>query len=310
MEAHKARGPCAASIIGARTAIPGILRLAERYGVACTWATVGMLFLGTRDDLISASPQVKPRYGDPELSNYARIPGIGRNENDDPLHYGKSLVGLIQDHPRQEIACHTFSHYYALEDGDDPAAFTADLDAAKAAAATLKLKLRSIVFPRNQVRPSYLALCRSAGYRSFRGTQRSRLHTTRPRGAEQRWARLLRAADNYLPLIGTQTIRAERATGGLLDVPASRFLRPSTGYQPIDSMQLARLRGGMSAAARTGGLFHLWWHPQNFGENTELNLGMLESIFQHFHALEDQFGMVSAKMDEVATVIEEPALPA
>ena len=310
MEAGRARGDRAASIIGARSALPRILALAERHRIACTWATVGLLFLATREEMIAAAPAIKPSYSDPELSNYARLPGIGRDEKADPLHFGQSLIRLIQDHPRQEIACHTFSHYYALEDGEDPSAFAADLDAARAAAGGLRINLRSLVFPRNQVRPSYLALCHAAGYRSFRGTQRSRLHASQPRSAERRWARLLRAADNYLPLTGSPPINAARPVGDMLDVPASRFLRPSTGYSPLDLMQLARIRSDMSAAARNRGIFHLWWHPQNFGENIDLNLATLEAIFEHYHVLEDRFGMVSATMDEVATIVDEPVCPA
>lgn len=300
MEAKKAYGAEQANILGARKAIPRILALAERYGVHCTWATVGLLFFDDRDELLSALPEVRPHYADATLSPYARIAAIGRSEREDPLHFGRSLIRMIRDCPGQEVAGHTFSHYYSLEDGDDRAAFEADLAAARTAAATLDIQLKSIVFPRNQVRETYLPLCFAAGYSSYRGTQRSDLHRSRPRSAENIWPRFLRAADNYLPLTRAEANRP-RPVGQILDIAASRFLRPvASSSAMLNRLQLNRIRDEMRAAARQNALFHLWWHPQNFGSDMDLNLKMLEAIFEHFCHLASDFGMTSDTMGSLA----------
>ncbi len=301
MEAKKAYGSERPSILGAREAVPRMLALAERYGVGCTWATVGFLFYDDRDELLDALPEIRPIYANPELSPYDRMVMVGRNERTDPLHFGRSLIRQIRDCPGQEVAGHTFSHYYSLEDGDDPAAFEADLLAARHAAASLGVELRSIVFPRNQVRETYLPICHTTGYRSYRGTQRSELHRSRPRHAERTWSRLLRAADNYLPLTMSRDPERPQKVGDMIDIAASRFLRPaSPSSATLNRLQLKRIQNGMTLAAEQGGMFHLWWHPQNFGRDIDLNLHILEAIFEHFRRLADECGMASATMGAIA----------
>jgi hypothetical protein len=47
-------------------------------------------------------------------------------------------------------------------------------------------------------------------------------------------------------------------------------------------------------------LFHLWWHPHNFGKNTDQNMSFLRSILDHYKTLEEKFVFRSATMAEVA----------
>lgn len=300
MEAKKAYGPALPTILGARDAIPRILALAERYGIGCTWATVGLLFFDDRDELLAALPETRPDYADPTLSAYARMAMVGRGERSDPLHFGRSLIRQIRDCPGQEVAGHTFSHYYALEDYGNATAFAADLAAARRAAATLGVELDTIVFPRNQVRESYLPLCEAMGYRAYRGTQRSGLHRSRPRRAERLWSRVLRAADNYGPLSTAREPNWPRQVGAMVDIAASRFLRPATSFSLLNRAQLRRIEGEMTCAARQEGVYHLWWHPQNFGCDTALNLQMLGAIFEHYRRLADAHGMASISMRALA----------
>lgn len=303
MEAAKAYGSARANIVGAREAIPHMLDLAERFGIGCTWATVGFLFFDDRDELLNALPAQRPHYADPGLSPYARMAAIGRNEAEDPLHFGRSLIRLIRDCPGQEIAGHTFSHYYSLEDGGDPAAFAADLAAARSAAAALGIDLRSLVFPRNQIRPAYLPLCHGSGYRSFRGNQRSNLHRSRPRHMEKGWSRLWRAADNYMPLAPRRMAKPSQYIDGMLNIAASRFLRPSSASaRLLDRFQCKRICDEMTHAAKQGAVFHLWWHPHNFGRDIALNLKMLRVIFEHYHRLAGDHGMASITMQNLAAL--------
>jgi hypothetical protein len=86
-----------------------------------------------------------------------------------------------------------------------------------------------------------------------------------------------------------------------IDIPASRFLR---AYSPrlriLEPIRLARIKKEMTFAARTGRLYHLWWHPHNFGVNTELNLRFLRRILDHYRALHVIYGMESTNMGEAA----------
>jgi len=59
----------------------------------------------------------------------------------------------------------------------------------------------------------------------------------------------------------------------------------------------------MTFAAENHLLFHLWWHPHNFGANTDLNLDFLRAILEHYKKLEHEFDFHSASMAEVATSV-------
>ena len=108
-----------------------------------------------------------------------------------------------------------------------------------------------------------------------------------------------RLADSYLPLAGPHD--GEPAlVGGLVDVPASRFLRPVSKNAPLERLRLWRITSAMETAARRRRLFHLWWHPHNFGVQLEANLRFLETILARFRALRERHGMESLSMSEAA----------
>src|SRR5262249_3591019 len=119
-----------ANLLGVREVVSGLLDLFARYRIHATWATVGLLFCRSREEMLDSAPVLRPQYADPRLSPYADILRVGASEAQDPLHYGASLIDRIRRAPRQEIATHTFSHYYCNEPGQDLAAFEADLAAA------------------------------------------------------------------------------------------------------------------------------------------------------------------------------------
>ena len=294
------------NILGVRDAVPRLLDLFERYGVRSTWGTVGFLFFDNKDELLASVPALRPRYADPRLSPYEVISEIGRDERRDPYHFGLSLIRRIMTCPGQEIGTHTFSHYYCLEPGQDEGAFRADLDAAKRAAARLGITLRSITFPRHQI--NYLRTCREAGLIAFRGQSRAWIHDPNQRKAPAR--RALRLADAYLDLSGRNARRAERDPSGMIDVPASRFLRPfAPRLRSIEGMRFRRIARGMRQAATAGAIYHLWWHPHNFGAHLEDNLAMLQRILDTFRELALEHGMQANTMIEIAADLAggEPA---
>jgi hypothetical protein len=112
-----------------------------------------------------------------------------------------------------------------LEQGGDVEAFRADLEAARAAAGRLGVKLASIVFPRNQVDRAYLSVCREVGLRAFRGNERVWFLRARRESEQTPLARACRLADSYLPIGGSYD-HEPALVDGMVDIPASRFLRP------------------------------------------------------------------------------------
>jgi hypothetical protein len=86
----------------------------------------------------------------------------------------------------------------------------------------------------------------------------------------------------------------------MVDVPASRFLRPVSGNRALERLRLWRITSAMETAARRRRVFHLWWHPHNFGVNLQENLAFLRHILDRFRILQDRYGMRSMTMAAVA----------
>lgn len=294
---HADRQSYGRNVIGAREAIPRMLDAFAAKDVKATWATVGFLFCESKDELLAALPDERPVYTRPGLSSYAYLQEVGSDERSDPFYFGASLIDQIKQTPGQEIGTHTLSHCYCLEDGMTVSAFEADLAAAIEIAERKAVKLRSIVFPRNQFAPEHLEVCARRGITHFRGNPAA--WAFRPaKGAEQTpMRRALRLADAYSGVLGAHGSFPH--PGVPLDIPASRFLRPCSGkLAPIHPLHLAVIKRGMTAAAMAGQSYHLWWHPHNFGAGLEANMHGLRQILEHFANLRDQFGMRSAAMED------------
>jgi hypothetical protein len=86
----------------------------------------------------------------------------------------------------------------------------------------------------------------------------------------------------------------------MIDVRSSRFLRPARTDRLSEGLRLHRITNAMEKAAQRGTIFHLWWHPHNFGVNLARNLTFLTAILDQFRRLQDRYGMQSMTMAEIA----------
>lgn len=297
-------------VLGARQVIPRLLDLFESYGLGCTWATVGFLFCRDRDELLASLPSIRPAYRDKRLSNYAYLNEVGVDERRDPYHFAPSLIRRISERPHQEIGTHTLSHYYCLEEGQTARAFRADLDVALKLGAAAGYAIRSIVFPRNQVGDEALAVCRQAGLTVYRGAGRPAGGLGVARSREGGLRRVVRLADSYVEL-GSRSEPTVTIDNGMIDVPASLFLRPfSRRMATGEPFKLRRILTAMRRAAARGGLFHLWFHPENFGVDREENLAMMTRIAAEAARLRDLHGWPTLNMAEAASHAESGWRPA
>ncbi|MEH7391645.1 polysaccharide deacetylase, partial [Bacillus sp. JJ1474] len=64
--------------------------------------------------------------------------------------------------------------------------------------------------------------------------------------------------------------------------------------------RLKRIISDLNYAAKNKLVYHLWWHPHNFGTNLNENLSFLESILKHFSLLRRNFGMESLNMEDLS----------
>jgi peptidoglycan/xylan/chitin deacetylase (PgdA/CDA1 family) len=289
------------SLLGVRSAIPQLLNLFHENDIHATWGVVGMLFFRNKDELTKGLPDKKPYYRNPQLSSYNLIRNIGFSEEDDKFHYGASLINEIASHENQEIGTHTFSHYYCLEEGQDLDTFEADLEAAKKIALTYGLDLKSLIFPRNQFNREYILACEKAGIISYRGNPTVWLYGEKKERNISFFMRALRYADTYFNLFGHNAVSTEEIRREFpFNIPASRFLYWYSGIPLIETLRLRRIKNDIAYAAKRGLVYHLWWHPHNFGQKTGRNLIFLKKVLLHYVRMKDLYGMRSMNMGELA----------
>ncbi len=288
------------NISGVWQAVPAMLKLFERYGIHATWATVGMLMCKDFKQWSDFRPDLMPTYGRKECSTYS-VAELARKFP--TLFFAPPLVEQILATPGQELGSHTYSHFYCSEKDTTAAQFAADMDCAKRIFDSYNVKPSSFVFPRNQICEAYMDMLSAAGFTAYRGNQDHWIYRNGHLApvAFGSLRRLMRIGDTYFPVTGNHTSSwpTDISQDQLINLPASRFLRPVSSYSTVNELQMHWIMRGMKEAAMTERIFHLWWHPHNFGRNTEENLNNLEKLLMYYRELNNQYGMMSLSMKDV-----------
>lgn len=295
------------NLLGARTAIPKILELFREFNIHATWATVGMLDYDSKEELLENLPPLRPSYTDTNLSPYNKLHSIGSDEQHDPIHFAPSLIGEIANTPHQELASHTFSHYYCLEKGQSIEEFEADLIASIDVLSSRGSECKTLVFPRNQTNQIYLQVCEKHGLTSYRGNEKSWVYRAIRSNSEGLWKRLFRLLDHYVNIFGHHTYPIKNVDcNPIVNLPSSRFLRPyHNRLKSIEPLRLRRIKNSMKHAAVNGEVYHLWWHPHNFGKNTDENIMFLTEILKWMDKLRNDYGFNSLSMREASLYVAE-----
>ena len=289
------------NLAGVPRVIHELIRVYGKYNVRATFATVGFLFLRDKGEWLRNFPDVLPAYSDAGLSPYSSGVADSINDGNEKYHFAPELVRSLIS-AGHELGCHTFSHYYCLEDGQTAESFKSDLRAAKKIAAAYGIELESIVFPRNQYSDAYLDVCQEEGFTSFRGTENSWIYRARAKNDESLLRRLFRLADTYLNISGQHCYADQEMSGGTLcNIPSSRLLRAyNSKLNFLERLRLRRIKRGMTYAAKRGLTYHIWWHPHNFGKDCERNISFLEKILEHYAYLNNKYGFESITMRDLA----------
>ena len=298
------------NVLGTRKAIPKILKVFSEKGIHATWAVVGLLFSGKKIDTLQMLPARIPVYHQQKLSSYNYLEQLGKDEDSDKYHYADSLIRLISQFKHQEIASHTFSHYYCLEDGQTKEDFASDISAAKKAGERYNVEIKSVVLPRNQINRAYLDVLIKNNIFSFRGTEENWLYQATKSNNHNFIRRFFKVLDAYLNLSGYHcyTLKEAAVKPDLLNLRSSRFLRPySKMFSFCEKSKIQRIKAQMKHAAKHHLIFHLWWHPHNFGINTEKNMENLIKILDYYLYLNKKYGFQSVNMAEIATKSNTPA---
>lgn len=166
------------------------------------------------------------------------------------------------------------------------------------------ISLKSLVFPRNQLKEEYLQICAELGIENVRSNPASWYWGNIQ--SEEILSKLVRSGDAYLPL-GRKTYFFEelvRKNGLPLEQKSSRFLRPVEGNSFLRKLKLSRVKKEITHAAKSGQVYHLWWHPHNFGEKPKESLEDLKEILDHFIKCKKKYGLKSLNMMELGKRIQ------
>lgn len=293
---------CRNSLLGCREAINKILNIFSSYDIHATWATVGFLFFNNLEHLKKNFPERLPKYLSSEFSPYEYIEKSQRLEN--LFHFAPDVIDLIQCSGGQEIGTHTFSHYYCIENGQFLEEFRDDICAAIKIAKQKGFLLSSLVFPRNQVNGKYLSALSRLGIMCYRGNQSGWMYEE-GYNHENKIKRILRLLDAYVHISGIGTYElTDCIKSHPFNFPASHFLRSySKKLAVFDRIRFNRIARSMEHAAVNNRLFHLWWHPENFGVHTAQNIEFLRKILNHFKELQKKHGMKSMNMRELSSFL-------
>ena len=175
--------------------------------------------------MIPYLPAERPDYQKKEYDPY---PYLEQNELEKIYHFAPALIEQIKKTPGQEIGTHTFSHFYTLEKNTTIEQFRNDLRSAIAIAKEKGIEIKSIVFPRNQYSDEHIKACLEEGIKIYRGNELSGAYKPISRENENIFRKGIRFADAYINITGHHC-HAIPAAGEIINVPASRFLRP---YNP------------------------------------------------------------------------------
>ncbi len=281
--------------------VDGILTLFQRYEIHATWATVGLLGHANIAELQENNRNTIIPYTN---TNYSPFPLTAEKYGDfnAQLLLGSREIHKILTVPAQEFASHTYSHFYCVEEGISAADFDSDCESMKQMGERYKTCFKSIVFPRNQIQPAFLKICAKHGFTAYRGNQENLFWTTRAFQQESFFKKAGRVLDAYVKISQTKSYRIDELViqDQLINIPASRFVRPYSGRFWLEKRKIKRIKREMLRAAKRGTIYHLWWHPHNFTQNLEKNLQQLEELLAYSIVLRNNYAFTSLTMQEIA----------
>jgi hypothetical protein len=158
--------------------------------------------------------------------------------------------------PDQEIGFHSFSHVPFGYPGMTRERAIAEYRHCAQTARELGIPTTCFIFPRNLV--AYLGELREAGFTCFRDVDELQV-----RFANAKLKSLWMVLADFLGLSAPAVEPSFKE--GLVAIPGSLMIRYEAGWRKYipDATRLRRLRKGLERVRRNGGVFHVWFHPEN-----------------------------------------------
>lgn len=291
------------NILNVSKVIPKILELFEQYEIHATWGIVGLILLDKKE-FLEKDILKNINYKNKKLSAYGHMEFI-KNSNPN-LFFAENLVKEIKKRKNQEIATHTLSHYFVSEEGQTKEDFDYDMSKMIEINKIKGNKIKTIIFPKNQNNNTYNTVLQKYGIKYYRGNEKNIFYKNGKQEKELLIVRIFRFLDSYINIGGNYTYQIEDIKEKyLLNVRASRLFRPyNKKMWFLEFLKIRRIKKQMEYAAKHGEVFHLWWHPHNFGKNLNENLILLENLLNFYKELKNKYNFKSYNICEIGEEYE------
>lgn len=170
-------------------------------------------------------------------------------ETGNSLWSGKDIISWIKDEKIHEIASHSYSH----ED-------FSQISKTEAREELKKNKANSFVFPKNHI--NYLSLLKENNFKAYRGKDKSEFELLIPR----------------IPPTGKVRLKNK-----LIEIPSSMYFvsaRNIRKHIPF-GLRFYKSKLGINRAISKKEIFHLWFHPIDFVDNSNSLFMELENILKY-----------------------------
>ncbi|MBI3397448.1 polysaccharide deacetylase family protein [Candidatus Woesebacteria bacterium] len=189
-------------------------------------------------------------------------------EQGDLLWYGRDIINTIKKYKNQEIGCHSYSHpeFSKITKSEAEEEIEKSIKNAK----ELGIKLNSFVFPRNKV--NHLNLLHKYGFTSYRGPEPG-VYSQIP---------VVYFLRQVYSLLGPSTppINKPKKEKRVLNIPGSMYFVSARGLRKYIPkwLRFYKAKAGIDMAIRNKKVFHLWFHPVDFADETNQMFEELERI--------------------------------
>ncbi len=178
-------------------------------------------------------------------------------ENGDELWSGKDIINSIKKEKIHELGSHTYSHEIINQ-----------ISAKQANDEFAKNKAFSFVFPRNRVK--YLDLLKKNGFKVYRGPDETNTAT-----------HAIQIINLLLGVSPTTSLPIRK--NGLINIPGSMYFVSARGIRRyiLSGFRFRRSKSGINKAISKKEVFHLWFHPIDFSDNTTSLIREFEEILKY-----------------------------
>ena len=196
--------------------------------------------------------------------------------NSKAWHNPMIIEKIIASKVFQEIASHSYSH--PNFSNYDENYIEEDFQKAEYFFSKNKIKVKSFVFPRNQIR--YLNLLNKYGIKVYRSLDKNLYK--RIYKYNKFFDKIANVIDKTLPF-SSNTIIPKTSAYNLTELESSLLFISRYGYKKIISEYsiYSKAKLCIDLAIKNKECFHLWFHPSNFYYNTDKQFNLFKKILKY-----------------------------